>query len=64
MYTLNPELIGIDKPNRNDLARQIDSIVGATEAEKEKAKQDAGIVDVIPLDNILDEYEEENKYKE
>ena len=64
VYTLNPELIGIDKPNRNDLARQIDSIVGATEAEKEKAKQDAGIVDVIPLDNILDEYEEENKYKE
>ena len=63
VYTLDPSLIGISKPNRNELARQIDSIVGATEAEKEKAKQDAGIVDVIPLDNILDEYEEENKPK-
>lgn len=61
VYTLDPSLIGIDKPNRNDLARQIDSIVGATEAEKMKAKQDAGIVDVIPINEILDEYEEEIK---
>ncbi len=33
----------------------------ATEAEKEKAKRDAGIVDVIPFDEMLDEYEEEIK---
>ena len=60
VYTLDPALIGINKPDRNELARQIDSIVGATEAEKEKAKRDAGI-DVIPFDEMLDEYEEEIK---
>lgn len=63
VYTLDPSLIGISKPNRNELARQIDSIAGATEAEKERAKRDAGIVDVIPLDEILDEYEEENRFE-
>lgn len=63
IYTLDPSLIGIEKPNRNELAKQIDAIVGASEAEKEKAKQDAAIVDVIPLNEILDEYEEETKHE-
>ena len=63
IYTLDPSLIGIEKPNRNELAKQIDAIVGATEAEKEKAKQDAAIVDVIPLNEILNEYEEETKHE-
>ncbi|MFR7811006.1 MAG: hypothetical protein ACLU4N_18060 [Butyricimonas faecihominis] len=42
--TRRSALIGINKPDRNELAWQIDSIVGATEAEKEKAKRDAGLL--------------------
>lgn len=61
VYTLNPERIGIEKLDRNHLARQIDSIVGATESEKQHAKYDAGITDVTPLEQIMDEYEEENR---
>lgn len=64
VYTLDPALIGIEKPDRNQLARQIDSITGATEAEKQKAKFEAGVIDVIPFEDMLDEYEEENKSEE
>lgn len=64
VYTLDPALIGIEKPDRNQLARQIDSIIGATEAEKQKAKIEAGITDIIPVEDILDEYEEENRPEE
>lgn len=60
VYTLDPTFIGIDKPNRNQLAKQIDSIVGASEAEKQRVKFEAGIEDVIPFEDMLDEYEEEN----
>lgn len=59
VFTLDPKLIGMDRPDRNLLARQIDEIIGATEAEKQKAKYDAGIED-IPFEDILNEYKEEN----
>lgn len=59
VFTLDPKLVGIDRPDRNTLARQIDEIVGATEAEKQKAKYDAGVEDV-PFEDILNEYKEEN----
>ena len=36
VFTLDPKLIGMDRPDRNLLARQIDEIIGATEAEKQK----------------------------
>lgn len=62
VYTLDPALIGLDKPNRYELARQIDSIVGATEAEKQKAKRDAGIEN-INFEDMLDDYEEEIKFE-
>ena len=59
VFTLDPKLIGMDRPDRNLLARQIDKIVGATETEKQKAKYDAGIED-IPFEDMLNEYKEEN----
>ena len=59
VFTLDPKLIGMDRPDRNLLARQIDEIVGATETEKQKAKYDAGIED-IPFEDMLNEYKEEN----
>lgn len=59
-YSLDPETIGITRADRNDLARQIDSIRGATEAEKRKARVDA-MADDINFEDILDEHEEENK---
>lgn len=59
VFTLDPKLIGMDRPDRNILARQIDEIVGATEAEKQKAKYDAGIEE-IPFEDMLNEYQEEN----
>lgn len=58
VYTLDPEKIGIDRPDRHALARQIDSIKGITEAEKEKAKREAGIED-IPFEEMLNDNEEE-----
>lgn len=60
VYTFDPNLIGVERVDRNILARQIDSITGITEAEKQKVKADA-CVETIPLENILDEYEEEIK---
>lgn len=59
VFTLDPKLIGMDRPDRNALARQIDQITGATEAEKQKAKYDAGIEE-IPFEDMLNEYKEEN----
>lgn len=60
VYTFDPTLIGLERIDRNQLARQIDAISGITEVEKQKAKADA-CIDTIPLENILDEYEEEIK---
>ena len=59
VYTLEPEKIGIDRPDRHTLARQIDSIKGITEVEKERAKREAGIEDVIPFEEMLNDNEEE-----
>ncbi|WP_294141595.1 hypothetical protein [uncultured Sanguibacteroides sp.] len=59
VYTLEPEKIGIDRPDRLVLARQIDSIKGVTEAEKEKAKREANIEDIIPFEEMLYGNEEE-----
>lgn len=59
VYTLDPEKIGIDKPDRNELAKQIDSIKNITEAEREKAKREANITDVIPLEEMIDGITEE-----
>lgn len=60
VYTLDPERIGIRRSNRNALAKQIDSIIGATEEEKRRARIDSGIDD-IHFDDILDEHEKEAK---
>lgn len=59
-YSLDPKMIGISDLDRNVLARQIDGIVGATEAEKRKARQD-GMIDEVKFEEILDEHQEETK---
>jgi hypothetical protein len=59
-YSIDPKTIGIERVDRYELARQIDSIKGATEEEKRKARIDAGVEDII-FEDILDEFQEENK---
>lgn len=58
-YTLDPERIGISRPNRLEIAKQIDSIVEATESEKRRARMDSGIENV-DFKDILNEHEEES----
>lgn len=59
-YSMDPKTIGIERVDRNELARQIDAIRGATEAEKRKARIDAGIEE-IAFEDILNEHKEENQ---
>jgi len=59
-YTLDPVRIGIDRPDRATVARQIDSISNATEMEKRRARQDAGIEDVN-IGELIDAVKEESQ---
>ena len=61
IFALDPNAIGIDKPDRNALARQIDTIPGATEAEKRRAAMDAGVSN-INIEDYFREYEEDSEY--
>ncbi|MGL5682568.1 MAG: hypothetical protein ACRDDZ_05860 [Marinifilaceae bacterium] len=56
IFALDPNAIGIAKPDRNALARQIDTIPGATEADKRRAAMDAGVIQPN-----IDEYLESNE---
>ena len=58
-FSLDPKKIGVDRIDRNLLGKQIDSITGATEAEKQLAKYDAGLGE-IPFEEIINEHEKEN----
>ncbi len=64
VYSLDPTIIGLPAINRNALAKQIDAIEDLDEADRERVKGDAMINDVLPLDEMLDEYEEETKSQE
>lgn len=55
VYTLDPERVGIAPVNRQILAAQIDSIKGATEAEKQRVRAEAGVEDIIPLEDLIND---------
>ena len=57
VLSLSPEVIGLPRANRDELARQIDGIV-APEAVKKRLRVDAGIddLDIVKLmDNVAQE---------
>lgn len=54
VYTLDSKLIGIPMVDRNELARQIDGLEDVSQRDKERLKQDAGVVD-INFEELLDD---------
>lgn len=62
IFTINPEHIGLEKQNAKELALVIDSMKDAPEKYKDKAKQDAGIVE-IDFEEYLDGIEKEIENK-
>lgn len=62
IFTMNPEDIGLDKPKARELARIIDGMPDITEKYKERARMDAGAVD-INFETIVDHGKEETENK-
>lgn len=58
LYVLAPEKVGLQQINRNELAKQIDSLE-VSEMIKKRLKQDANITD-IDFEDILDVQQKEN----
>lgn len=60
VYTLDSNLIGVPSIDRNDLAKQIDSIPDITENDRSRLKRDAMAVD-INFEEILDDTQEKTE---
>lgn len=59
LYVLDPEKLGMQSADRNELARHIDSLE-VPESVKRRARQDSNIID-INFEEIINDVEKENK---
>lgn len=62
VYTLDSNLIGIPMADRNDIAAQIDAIQDISAADRNRLKQDAGVID-INFEEMLDDTQEKTSDK-
>lgn len=60
VYGLQPESIGLEAANRQELARLIDGLDTVTEREKTRLRRDAGIED-IDIEEMLHDQEEKTQ---